>query len=45
MKKLLYIIALVTTLTVSITACTDENVQPTTQEGGGQSGAVSDNKG
>ena len=44
MKKLLYILALVTALSLSFTACTDENVQPKTNSGG-QSGVVQDDRG
>lgn len=35
MKKLLYILAVAFALTASFTACTDENVKPQTNEGGG----------
>jgi hypothetical protein len=34
MKKLIYILALVTVIAGSITSCTDENVRPTTNETG-----------
>ncbi|HZY78968.1 MAG TPA: hypothetical protein VFE50_05555 [Cyclobacteriaceae bacterium] len=35
MKKMLYILALVFSLATTFTACTDENVKPQTNEGGG----------
>jgi hypothetical protein len=38
MKKFLCTLAIVFALTTTFTACTDENVQPTTQEGGSGGG-------
>jgi hypothetical protein len=33
MKKILYIFLLISTLSVTFTSCTEENVQPKTNEG------------
>lgn len=38
MKKLLYVLALVVLTSLSFTGCTDENIQPTSQEGGSAGG-------
>lgn len=35
MRKLFYILALALALSTSITACTEENVQPTSADGAG----------
>jgi len=35
MKKIIYVLALVFALATTFTACTDENVKPQTNEGGG----------
>lgn len=43
MKKTLYILALAFVLATSFTACTDENVKPQTNEGGG-GGSTPDHK-
>jgi hypothetical protein len=40
MKKVLYMIALVTVLATSFVACTDENVKPQTNEGGGMGSGI-----
>jgi hypothetical protein len=40
MKKILYVIVVAFALATSFTACTDENVKPQTNEGGGMGGGI-----
>jgi hypothetical protein len=40
MKKLFYVLALSFVLATSFTACTDENVKPQTNEGGGSGNGI-----
>ncbi len=40
MKKVLYAVAIAFVLATSFTACTDENVKPQTNEGGGQGSGI-----
>ena len=40
MKKFIAVLALAFALATSFTACTDENVKPQTNEGGGSGGSI-----
>jgi hypothetical protein len=40
MKKILYSLLILASLSLTITACTDENVAPKTSEGGGGGGST-----